>query len=257
MSNRLFSDRAAGRVLAKLLERYRGDPDVIVLGLPRGGVPVAYEVATVLGAPLDVFPVRKLGVPGQEEVAMGAIADGGLVVFNEDVVRGLGILPGTLRSAVEREARQLLRQEQTYREGRPAPELEGRTVILVDDGLATGAGTRAATQALRRHRPARIVVAVPAAPSRPAASWPTWPTTWSAPPPRRRSSPSARPTGTSARSRTRRCGGCCAGWRAGPRSRPRRGRAWSLSSAPRRCLSRTACPATRHCSTWWATRTSC
>lgn len=142
----------------------RGDPDGIVLGLPRGGVPVAYEVATVLGAPLDVFPVRKLGVPGQEEVAMGAIADGGLVVLNEDVVRGLGILPGALRSAVEREARQLLRQEQTYREGRPAPELEGRTVILVDDGLATGAGTRAAIQALRRHRPARIVVAVPAAP---------------------------------------------------------------------------------------------
>ncbi|MFJ5533387.1 phosphoribosyltransferase family protein [Streptomyces sp. NPDC093261] len=95
---------------------------------------------------------------------MGAMADGGLVVLNEDVVRGLGILPGTLRSAVGREARQLLRQEQTYREQRPAPELEGRTVILVDDGLATGAGTRAAILALRRHRPARIVVAVPAAP---------------------------------------------------------------------------------------------
>ncbi|MFF0793800.1 erythromycin esterase family protein [Streptomyces spiralis] len=165
MSNRLFSDRAdAGRVLAKLLERYRGDPDVIVLGLPRGGVPVAYEVATALGAPLDVFLVRKLGVPGQEEVAMGAIADGGVVVLNEDVVRGLGILPDTLRSAVEQEARELLRREQAYREGRPSPELEGRTVILVDDGLATGASMRAAIQALRRHRPARIVAAVPAAP---------------------------------------------------------------------------------------------
>ncbi|MFJ5556816.1 erythromycin esterase family protein [Streptomyces sp. NPDC093250] len=165
MSNRLFSDRAdAGRVLAKLLERYRGDPDVIVLGLPRGGVPVAYEVATALDAPLDIFLVRKLGVPGQEEVAMGAIADGGVVVLNEDVVRGLGLLPGALRSAVEREARELLRQEQTYREGRLAPELEGRTVILVDDGLATGASMRAAIQALRRHRPARIVAAVPAAP---------------------------------------------------------------------------------------------
>ncbi|MEU7061179.1 erythromycin esterase family protein [Streptomyces sp. NPDC046197] len=124
---------------------------------------MAYEVATALGAPLDVLLVRKLGVPGQEEVAMGAIADGGVVVLNEDVVRGLGIVPDTLRSAVEREARELLRQEQTYREGRPAPELEGRTVILVDDGLVTGASMRAAIQALRRHRPARIVAAVPAA----------------------------------------------------------------------------------------------
>ncbi|MGW5044239.1 phosphoribosyltransferase [Streptomyces griseoluteus] len=164
MSNRLFSDRAeAGRVLAKLLGRYRGNADVIVLGLPRGGVPVAYEVAAALGAPLDVFLVRKLGVPGQEEVAMGAIADGGVVVLNDDVVRGVGILPDTLRSAVEREARELRRQERTYREGRPAPELEGRTVILVDDGLATGASMRAAIQALRRHRPARSVAAVPAA----------------------------------------------------------------------------------------------
>src|SRR5918992_2082503 len=160
-----YRDRyEAGRVLASQLAAYANRPDVIVLGLPRGGVPVAYEVATALGAPLDVFLVRKLGVPGHEEVAMGAIAYGGVLVLNEDVVRGLGVRPEVVQQVAEREGRELLRREQAYREGRPAPELAGRTVIVVDDGLATGASMRAAIHALRQLRPARIVVAVPAAP---------------------------------------------------------------------------------------------
>ena len=165
MADRLFRDRReAGRVLAGLLEHHRDRPEVIVLGLPRGGVPVAYEVATTLGAPLDVLLVRKLGVPGHEEVAMGAIAYGGTLVLNEDVVRGLGLGPDVVQRVAEREGRELHRREQAYREGRPAPELAGRTVIVVDDGLATGASMRAAIQALRRLRPGRVVVAVPAAP---------------------------------------------------------------------------------------------
>jgi erythromycin esterase-like protein/predicted phosphoribosyltransferase len=166
MADRLFRDRRdAGRVLAGLLDHYRGQPDVLVLGLPRGGVPVAYEVAMALGAPLDVFLVRKLGVPGREELAMGAIASGGVVVLNDDVVRGLGISPEVIQHVAEQEGRELLRREQAYREGRPPPEVSGRTVILVDDGLATGASMRAAIQALRRLGPAKIVVAVPAAPA--------------------------------------------------------------------------------------------
>jgi erythromycin esterase-like protein/predicted phosphoribosyltransferase len=134
------------------------------LALPRGGVPVAYEVASALGAPLDVFVVRKLGVPGREEVAMGAIASGGLVVLNDDVVRGLRIPPEVLQRVVEQEGRELIRREQAYRGDRPMIHVEGETVIIVDDGLATGASMRAAILALRRMKPARIVVAVPAAP---------------------------------------------------------------------------------------------
>jgi erythromycin esterase-like protein/predicted phosphoribosyltransferase len=165
MPDRLFRDRRdAGRALAGLLSHYRDRPDVLVLALPRGGVPVAYEVASALGAPLDVFVVRKLGVPGREEVAMGAIASGGLVVLNEDVVRGLRIPPEILQRVVEQEGRELIRREQAYREGRPMSDVKGKSVILVDDGLATGASMRAAIQALRRLGPARIVVAVPAAP---------------------------------------------------------------------------------------------
>jgi predicted phosphoribosyltransferase len=165
MAERLFRDRRdAGAALAWLVERYRGRPDVIVLGLARGGVPVAYEVATALGAPLDVFVVRKLGVPGREEVAMGAVASGGVVVLNDDVIRGLRIPPEVIQQAVEREGRELLRREQAYREGRPMPDLTGRTVILVDDGLATGASMRAAVQALRKLGPVWVVAAVPAAP---------------------------------------------------------------------------------------------
>ncbi|MGH3462694.1 MAG: erythromycin esterase family protein [Kribbellaceae bacterium] len=163
---RVFRDRRdAGRVLAGLLENYRVAPDVLVLALPRGGVPVAYEVAIALGAPLDVFLVRKLGVPGQEELAMGAIASGGVVVVNDDVVRGLRISPGMVQQVVEREGRELVRRELAYREGRPPPEIEGKVVLLVDDGLATGSSMRAAVQAVRKLRPARITVAVPAAPS--------------------------------------------------------------------------------------------
>lgn len=165
MSDRLFRDRRdAGRVLAGLLEQYAGRPDVVVLGLPRGGVPVAYEVAAALDAPLDVFLVRKLGVPGQEELALGAIASGGVVVLNEDVVRALSITPEQIQQLAEREGRELLRRERAYREGRPPLDLTGRTVIVVDDGLATGASMRAAILALREQQPARVVVAVPAAP---------------------------------------------------------------------------------------------
>jgi erythromycin esterase-like protein/predicted phosphoribosyltransferase len=165
VQDRLFRDRRdAGQALAGVLERYRGRPDVVVLGLPRGGVPVAYEVATALGVPLDVFVVRKLGVPGREEVAMGAVASGGVVVLNDDVVRGVGIAPEVIEQAVEREGREVTRRELSYRDGRPMPDVEGKTVILVDDGLATGASMSAAIQALRRLRPGRIVVAVPAAP---------------------------------------------------------------------------------------------
>jgi erythromycin esterase-like protein/predicted phosphoribosyltransferase len=165
MSDRVFRDRRdAGRVLARLLESYRDQPDVLVLALPRGGVPVAYEVARAVGAPLDVFVVRKLGVPGREEFAMGAIASGGVVVINDDVVRGLDIGPEVLQRVAEQEGRELLRREAAYREGRPPPEVEGRTVILVDDGLATGASMRAAIEALHARSVGPVVVAVPAAP---------------------------------------------------------------------------------------------
>ena len=165
MPNQLFRDRRdAGRFLAGLLDQYRDRPDVVVLGLARGGVPVGYEVAAALGAPLDVFLVRKLGVPGREELAMGAIASGGVIVINDDVVRGLGIAPETIQQVAEDEGRELARREQAYREGQPPPDVAGKVVILADDGLATGASMRAAVQALRQQRPARIVVAVPAAP---------------------------------------------------------------------------------------------
>jgi erythromycin esterase-like protein/predicted phosphoribosyltransferase len=151
-------------VLAGLLEHYRGRDDVVVLGLPRGGVPVAYEIANALGAPLDVFVVRKLGVPGHEEFAMGAIASGGVVVVNDDVIRGLGLAPEAIQQVADEEGRELARRERAYREARPMEDVTGKVVILVDDGLATGASMRAAILALRRLGPARVVVAVPAAP---------------------------------------------------------------------------------------------
>ena len=160
----LFRDRAdAGRHLLSRLGAYQGRPDVVVLGLPRGGIPVGYEVARGLGAPLDVFVVRKLGVPGQEELAMGAIATGGVRVVNRDVVDALHIAPDVLDRAAAQELRELERRQRFYRGDRPEPQVEGRTVILVDDGLATGSTMRAAVQALRQQRPARIVVAVPVA----------------------------------------------------------------------------------------------
>jgi predicted phosphoribosyltransferase len=160
----LFRDRAdAGRQLLSKLGTYKGRPDVLVLGLPRGGIPVGYEVARGLGAPLDVFVVRKLGVPGQEELAMGAIATGGVRVVNHDVVDALRIPPDVLDRAAAEELRELERREQSYRGQRPKPPVEGRTVILVDDGLATGSTMRAAVAALRQQGPAHIVVAVPVA----------------------------------------------------------------------------------------------
>ncbi|PYQ02896.1 MAG: phosphoribosyl transferase [Acidobacteria bacterium] len=160
----LFHDRReAGRVLASRLGRYAGRPDVLVLALPRGGVPVAFEVAEALGVPLDVFLVRKLGVPGHEEVALGAIASGGVRVMNDELVRRLGISTPALEAVTAREKAELRRRELAYRGSRPREPVEGRTVILVDDGLATGASMKAAVAALRRERPARIVVAVPVA----------------------------------------------------------------------------------------------
>jgi len=159
---RAFPNRAeAGRLLAEKLENYAGRSDVVVLGLPRGGVPVAYEVAQRLGAPLDVFVVRKLGVPGFEELAAGAIASGGVRVLNEDVIRALPNADQLIESVTEKETVELERREQTYRDGRPAPELRNRVVILVDDGLATGATMRAAVAALRQRGVAKIVVAAP------------------------------------------------------------------------------------------------
>jgi len=143
------------------LQRYAGRDDVLVLALPRGGVPVGHEVAQALGAPLDVFLVRKLGVPGREELAMGAIASGGVRVLNDLVVSELGIPPEQIDQAAERELRELQRRERAYRGNRPAPNVRGRIVILVDDGLATGSTMRAAVAALRRLGPGLVVVAVP------------------------------------------------------------------------------------------------
>jgi predicted phosphoribosyltransferase len=153
----------AGRLLAGRLAAYADRADVVILALPRGGVPVAFEIAAALNAPLDVMVVRKLGVPGHEELAMGAIATGGVQVINEEVVRHLGLTPAVLASVAAIERHELARRERTYRGERSPVTVEGRTVILVDDGLATGSTMRAAVAALRKRGPARIVVAVPTA----------------------------------------------------------------------------------------------
>ena len=256
MPDRLFRDRRdAGRVLAGLLEHYRGRSDVVVLGLARGGVPVAYEIARALGAPLDVFVVRKLGVPGREELAMGAIASGGIVVVNDDLIRGLDIAPEVIQRIAEREGRELIRRELAYRNGRPMPDVTRKTVILVDDGLATGSSMRAAIDALRL-RPARIVVAVPAAPQSTCQELAaivdevvcaTTPSPFLA---------VGRSYGTSPRPPTRRCGTCCARNDTAPAAGTRASRKWGLSRQ-RRYPPRTACRPMRRCSTWSVTQRWC
>jgi putative phosphoribosyl transferase len=153
--------RVAGRVLASRLAKYAGRDDVVVLALPRGGVPVAYEVASALGVPMDVFLVRKLGTPGHRELAMGAIASGGVRVLNQDVVRWYGISASEIERVAQDEQAELERRERAYRGDRPAPDLTNKILVLIDDGLATGSTMRAAAQAVRAHRPARVVIAVP------------------------------------------------------------------------------------------------
>ena len=161
-SNRAFADRReAGRELALRLEAYRGRDDVVVLALPRGGVPVAFEVAEALAAALDIFVVRKLGMPGQPEFAIGAIASGGVVVLNDEAIRWHHIAQSEIDAVAREELVELQRREQAYRQGRPLIDLQGRTVMLVDDGLATGSSMRAAVQAVRTFEPARVIVAVP------------------------------------------------------------------------------------------------
>jgi len=159
-----YEDRhQAGKFLATKLTYLTHRKDVVVLALPRGGVPVGFEVAKTLGVPLDVFVVRKLGVPGHAELAMGAIASGGVSLLNEDVVQSFGISPAMIRQAAAEEERELARRERAYRNGRPPIDVEGRTVILVDDGLATGSSMLVAVRALKRKNPAQIIVAVPVA----------------------------------------------------------------------------------------------
>jgi putative phosphoribosyl transferase len=161
-----FKDRTeAGKLLAERLAKYGGRGDTIVLALPRGGVPVGYQVAKALAVPLDVFVVRKLGVPGHEELAMGAIGTGGVRVLNSDVVTALHIPPDVIDRVAEIEQRELERREKEYRDDRPFPNVQGKIAILIDDGLATGSTMRAAVSALRQLSPKGIIVAVPTAPN--------------------------------------------------------------------------------------------
>jgi putative phosphoribosyl transferase len=160
----------AGRELADALQPYANRPDVLVLALPRGGVPVAYEVAKSLNAPMDLMLVRKLGLPGHEELAMGAIATGGIHVFNAEVIEGLGISEAQIEQVAAVELQELRRRERIYRDDRPLPKVHGRCVILIDDGLATGATMQAAIAGLRQQKPSEIVAAVPVAPPDAVAS---------------------------------------------------------------------------------------
>ncbi|HKY32451.1 MAG TPA: phosphoribosyltransferase [Candidatus Polarisedimenticolia bacterium] len=163
MVRRLADRKEAGRLLAGRLAEHAGDPGLLVLALPRGGVEVGYEIAARLGAPLDILTVRKLGLPGHQELAMGAIGPGGERVLDEGLVRTLGLPADVIDETARREQRELIRREALYRSGRPAPDLRGRHVILVDDGLATGSTMRAALKSARAGDPRRLVVAVPLA----------------------------------------------------------------------------------------------
>ncbi|OGT45733.1 MAG: phosphoribosyl transferase [Gammaproteobacteria bacterium RIFCSPHIGHO2_12_FULL_41_20] len=159
-----FSDRyEAGKVLADQLKTYTKNPYVIVLALPRGGVPVAFEIATALSVPLDIFVVRKLGVPGHEELAMGAIATGGVTIFNNDIIKKLNISNSEINNIIKLEQQELMRRESVYRGKKPFPELKDKIIILVDDGIATGATMRAAIRALRQQHLRRLILAVPVA----------------------------------------------------------------------------------------------
>ncbi len=164
MMERFQNRREAGRRLAERLKEFADRPDVLVLGLPRGGVPVAYEIAHALRVPMDILVVRKLGVPGQEELAMGAIASGGIRVMNEDVFPYVSLSENELAAIVSREQTELERREKLYRGNRPAPRIEGKTLILVDDGIATGTSLRTAIEVLKKQKPALVVIAVPVAP---------------------------------------------------------------------------------------------
>lgn len=161
MWTRFADRREAGLELAAKLGHLKGRADAIVLALPRGGVPVAFEIAEALGIPLDIFVVRKIGMPGHSEFAIGAIASGGVRVLSEDVIRAYGVSEAAVEAVAREELEELERREREYRRGRPFPDLRDRLVILVDDGLATGSSMRAAVQAVRTHNPARVVVAVP------------------------------------------------------------------------------------------------
>lgn len=159
-----YQDRQqAGKILAKFLKSYADRDDTIVLALPRGGVPVAYEVAQALHLPLDIFIVRKLGVPGHDELAMGAIAQDGIIVFNEEVIEDLQIPKASIENVIKAEQKELNRREKAYRGDKPYPIIKDKNVILIDDGIATGATVRAAIKALRKLNPARLILAVPVA----------------------------------------------------------------------------------------------
>ena len=175
----VFQDRTdAGQRLAERLAEYHDRPNLLVLGLPRGGVVVAYEIADALHAALNVFVVRKLGLPGQEELAMGAIATGGVVVKNEPVLEATGIAEGLFEAVVQRQREELAWRESLYRGDRPPPQTAGRSVILVDDGLATGATMKAAIAGVRMQQPARIIVAVPVAALPPVEGCGGWSRIW-------------------------------------------------------------------------------
>lgn len=161
--NKFMDRHEAGKILADQLKQYAKKDTTIVLALPRGGVPVAYEIARQLSLPLDIFIVRKLGVPGHEELAMGAIATGDITVFNDDILQHLNIPKSAIEQVIQFEKKELRRRDSTYRENKPFPSLEGKTIILVDDGIATGATMRVAIKALQQKNPASIVIAVPVA----------------------------------------------------------------------------------------------